>query len=126
MFRGSVVATIVAIGSIAAFFYVETGTGAKPSVLDQAARDRLKEIRFCEAAESYAPGAVVSEVARQNDISPQHLFAGRKAARAGLLSLPGDEAPMSASASGPQSSMMRRLVRSSVLISRARRPSPRA
>ena len=26
-------------------------------------------------AESYAPGAVVSEVARQNDISPQHLFA---------------------------------------------------
>jgi len=45
-------------------------------------------------AESYAPGAVVSEVARQNDISPQHLFAWRKAARAGLLSLPADEAPM--------------------------------
>jgi transposase len=34
---------------------------------------------------SYAPGAVVSEVARQNDISAQHVFAWRKAARAGLL-----------------------------------------
>ncbi len=45
-------------------------------------------------AASYAPGAVVSEVARQHDISPQHLFAWRKAARAGLLSLPADEAPM--------------------------------
>jgi transposase len=43
-------------------------------------------------AESYAAGAVVSEVARRHDISPQHLFAWRKAARAGLLSLPADEA----------------------------------
>jgi hypothetical protein len=41
-----------------------------------------------------AAGAVVSEVARQHDISPQHLFAWRKAARVGLLSLPADEAPM--------------------------------
>ena len=40
------------------------------------------------------PGAVVSEVARQNDISPQHLFAWRKAARAGLLSLPADKGPL--------------------------------
>src|SRR6202040_1064355 len=45
-------------------------------------------------AESYAPGAVVSEVARRHDISPQHLFAWRKTARAGLLSLPADEALM--------------------------------
>ncbi len=45
-------------------------------------------------AESYAPGAVVSEVARRHDISPQHLFAWRKAARAGVLSLPADEAPL--------------------------------
>jgi transposase len=45
-------------------------------------------------AESYAPGAVVSEVARWHDMSPQHLFAWRKAARAGLLSLPAAEAPM--------------------------------
>ena len=44
--------------------------------------------------ESYAPGAVVSEVARRHDISPQHLFGWRKAARAGLLTLPADEAPM--------------------------------
>ena len=45
-------------------------------------------------AESYAPGAVVSEVARLHGISPQHLFAWRKAARAGVLSLPADEAPL--------------------------------
>ena len=34
-------------------------------------------------AESFTPGAVVSEVARRHEISPQHLFAWRKAARAG-------------------------------------------
>ena len=45
-------------------------------------------------AESYAPGAVVSEVARQHDMSPQHLFGWRKAARAGLLTLPADAVPM--------------------------------
>jgi transposase len=45
-------------------------------------------------AESYAPGAIVSEVARLHDISPQHLFAWRKAARAGRLVLPSDEGPM--------------------------------
>jgi hypothetical protein len=32
-------------------------------------------------AESFAPGAVVSEMARRHEISPQHLFAWRKAAR---------------------------------------------
>jgi transposase-like protein len=36
----------------------------------------------------------VSEVARPHGISPQHLFVWRKAARAGLLSLPADEAPL--------------------------------
>jgi len=45
-------------------------------------------------AESFAACAVVSEVARRHDISPQHLFAWRKAARAGLLSLPADDGPM--------------------------------
>ena len=45
-------------------------------------------------AESYAPGAVVSKVARRHDMSPQHLFGWRKAARAGLLTLPADEVPM--------------------------------
>ena len=45
-------------------------------------------------AESYAPGAVVSEVARRHEIAPQHLFAWRKAARAGRLTLPAEEAPL--------------------------------
>ena len=45
-------------------------------------------------AQSYAPGAVVSEVARRHDMSPQHLFGWRNAARAGLLTLPADEVPM--------------------------------
>ena len=45
-------------------------------------------------AESFAPGAVVSEVARRHEISPQHLFAWRKAARAGQLTLPADGAAM--------------------------------
>jgi transposase-like protein len=35
----------------------------------------------------------MSEVARRHDISPQHLFTWRKAARAALLSLPADETP---------------------------------
>jgi transposase len=34
-------------------------------------------------AESFAPGAVVSEVARRHEMSPQHLFAWRKTARDG-------------------------------------------
>ena len=45
-------------------------------------------------AESFAAGAVVSEVARRHEISPQHLFAWRKAARAGQLTLPADGAAM--------------------------------
>ena len=44
-------------------------------------------------AESYEPGAIVSEVARRHDISPQHLFGCRKAARAGRLVLPVAEPP---------------------------------
>ena len=42
-------------------------------------------------AESYRAGAVVSEVARRYEISPQDLFAWRKAARGGLLVLPNEE-----------------------------------
>src|ERR1700687_2947923 len=45
-------------------------------------------------ADSYALDAVVSEVARRHEISPQHLFAWRKAARDGRLALPADEAAM--------------------------------
>jgi transposase len=40
------------------------------------------EIKGRIVAESYAPGAVVSEVARRHGMSPQHLFGWRKAARA--------------------------------------------
>jgi transposase len=45
-------------------------------------------------AESYSVGAVASEVARRHGISPQHLFLWRKAARAGALSFPADDAPL--------------------------------
>ena len=45
-------------------------------------------------AESYAPGAVASEVARRHEIAPQHLFAWRKAARQGRLVLPADAMPL--------------------------------
>ena len=44
-------------------------------------------------AKSFASGAVVSEVARRHDITPQHLFGWRKAARGGQLTLPADEGP---------------------------------
>jgi transposase len=65
---------------------VQVGAGRRRRWSDEA-KGRI-------VAESYAAGAVVSEVARRHDISAQHLFAWRKAARAGLLSLPADEAPL--------------------------------
>src|SRR5215211_1572091 len=55
-------------------------------------------------AESYAAGAVVSEVARRHEITPQHLFAWRKAARTGRLSLPAEQAPMFVPVMGKRSS----------------------
>jgi transposase len=64
---------------------VQVGAGRRRRWSDEA-KGRI-------VAESYAAGAVVSEVARRHDISAQHLFAWRKAARTGLLSLPADEAP---------------------------------
>ena len=45
-------------------------------------------------AESFAPGAVASEVARRQEITSQHLFAWRKAARQGRLVLPEDATPL--------------------------------
>src|SRR5438045_8773909 len=45
-------------------------------------------------AESYAPGAVASAVARRHEITSQHLFAWRKAARQGRVVLPADAVPM--------------------------------
>jgi len=52
------------------------------------------EVKGRIVAESYASGAIVSEVARRHGISPQHLFVWRRAARAGVLGLPADEAPL--------------------------------
>jgi transposase-like protein len=48
------------------------------------------EIKGRIVAESFAPGAVVSDVARRRGLSPQHLSAWRCAARARLLKLPPD------------------------------------
>jgi transposase len=63
---------------------IRVGVGRRRRWSDQA-KGRI-------VAESYAPGAVVSEVARRHDISPQHLFVWRKAARAGQLILPMEDA----------------------------------
>jgi len=52
------------------------------------------EVKGQVVAESYEPGTVASEVARRHDITPQHLFAWRKAARAGRLVLPAASSPM--------------------------------
>jgi transposase len=52
------------------------------------------EVKGQVVAESYEPCAVVSEVARRHDIAPQHLFAWRRAARAGHLVLPATGSPM--------------------------------
>src|SRR5436853_5743023 len=45
-------------------------------------------------AESFAPGAVACEVARRHEITSQHLFAWRKAARQGRLMFPADATPL--------------------------------
>ena len=63
---------------------IRTGVGRRRRWNDEA-KARI-------VAESFARGAVVSEVARRHELSPQHLFAWRKAARAGLLTLPADAA----------------------------------
>jgi transposase len=65
---------------------IRTGVGRRRRWSDEA-KGRV-------VAESYEPGAVVSEVARQHDITPQHLFAWRKAARGGRLVLPVEAPPM--------------------------------
>lgn len=60
---------------------VHTGGSRRRWTLEQKARI---------VAESFEPGAVVSGVARRHEISPQHLFAWRAAARRGELVLPAD------------------------------------
>src|SRR5262249_36499452 len=59
--------------------------------LGQSRRRWSDEIKGRIVAESFAPGAVASQVARRYGLSPQHLSAWRRAARAGLLSLPTNE-----------------------------------
>jgi transposase len=44
-------------------------------------------------AEAAAPGAVVAEVARRYDLTPQHLFGWIRAAKDGKFALPADGAP---------------------------------
>ena len=44
-------------------------------------------------AEAVAPGAVVAEVARRYDLTPQHLFGWIRAAKDGKFALPADVAP---------------------------------
>jgi transposase len=61
---------------------IRTGVGRR--------RRWSEEAKSRIVAESFAPGAVVSEVARRHELLPQHLFAWRKAARAGMLTLPMD------------------------------------
>jgi len=53
-----------------------------------------EQIKGRIVSESYAPGAIVSEVARRHDISPQHLFGWRKAARDGRLEMAAEEAAL--------------------------------
>src|ERR1700760_5166051 len=54
------------------------------------------EVKRQIVAESCAPGAVVSEVARRHGLSPQQLSTWRKAARDGEIVLPADAAEMTA------------------------------
>lgn len=42
-------------------------------------------------AEAITPGAVISRIARRHEMTPQHLSNWIKAAKAGLLALPGEE-----------------------------------
>ena len=48
-------------------------------------------------AEAVAPGAVVTEVARRYELTPQHLFTWIRAAKDGKLALPADAVPACAS-----------------------------
>ena len=63
---------------------VGVGRGARWSV---ATKGRI-------VAESLRPRARWCRDSARHDMSPQHLFGWRKAARAGLLTLPADEVPM--------------------------------
>jgi transposase len=64
---------------------IRTGIGRKRRWLDEE-KGRI-------VAEAVAPGAVVSEVARRYDLTPQHLFGWIRAAKDGKFALPADGAP---------------------------------
>jgi len=64
-------------------FEVITGSGRR--------RRWAAEAKSRIVAESFAQGAVVSEVARRHDLRPQQLFDWRREARDGRLMLSGDD-----------------------------------
>ena len=64
---------------------IRTGIGRRRRWTD----DEKGEI----VAEAVVPGAVVSEVARRHDLTPQHLFSWIKAAKAGRFALPARDEP---------------------------------
>lgn len=66
---------------------IRTGVGRKRRWSDEE-RGRI-------VAEAVTPGAVVSEVARRHDMSPQHLFRWIRAAKEGKFALPADIGPAS-------------------------------
>ena len=63
---------------------IRTGVGRKRRWTDEE-RGRI-------VAQAVRPGAVVSEVARRHDMSPQHLFRWIKAAKNGDFALPANDA----------------------------------
>ena len=44
-------------------------------------------------AEAVAPGAVVAEIARRHELTPQHLFTWIRSAKSGEIALPAEETP---------------------------------
>jgi transposase-like protein len=88
-------------------------TSEPPGRVEGRRRRRWSEdVKEQIVAESFLPGAVASEVARLHGLSPQHLSAWRKAARAGLLRLPA-EASSSVVAKGSLATTVQRACSSS-------------
>jgi len=79
------VESVLAGGELRGRIEIRTGVGRRRRWSDEE-KGRI-------VAESFAAGAVVSEVARRHEISPQHLFTWRQKAKKGLLAIPEDSAP---------------------------------
>lgn len=71
---------------------IRTGVGRKRRWSDEE-RGRI-------IAEAVTPGAVVSDVARRHDMSPQHVFRWIRAAKEGKIALPADTGPASGALAG--------------------------